>query len=417
MFMNPPIIEFYPEIPEDKLQPALDLVNINKIRYDNPFFMEPYKYVSLQEIKKVCDPFLTKNVKNIIVLGTGGSIQTLLALQYFALAPRRIVPLPSSRPSELKEALKTTSPKDSVVVPISRGGETLDINSTIYLFKNYPILALAARGAMFDLVKSLNARIMDIPDLSGRFAGACTNVGIVPAYLAGIKVKEFLDGTAAGYKIYNPESEISQNNALKFATFLYYLHNKGFTNVFSMPYSRWLEGSVGLFVQELSESTGKDGKGLLGTSQPAPICQHSVLELILGGKPGHSLPLIWELHADPDNLDLQSTLPTLNGRTALDVIQYQADATFEAILSRGLPAAKISIEAPTERNIGHLIAFIQSTVYYLCLMLDVNWADNPMVLVGKQICNEAMAQNLTDAQRRANREKEAEEKIDLIFSA
>jgi len=173
---------------------------------------------------------------------------------------------------------------------------------------------------------------------------------------------------------------------------------------------------VGLFVQELSESTGKDGKGVLGTSQPAPICQHSVLELILGGKHGHSLPLIWELHTDPDNLDLQSSLPSLSGRTALDVIRYQADATFEAILSRGLPAAKISIEAPTEKNIGQLIAFIQSTIYYLCLMSDVNWADNPMVLIGKQICNEAMAQNLNDSQRRANREKEAKEKIDLIFS-
>jgi glucose-6-phosphate isomerase len=277
------------------------------------------------------------------------------------------------------------------------------------------MLALAARGAMFDLVKSLNATIIDVPDLSGRFAGACTNVGIVPAYLAGIKVKEFLDGTVAGYKIYNLESDINENDALKFASFLYYLHEKGFINVFSMPYSRWIEGCVGLFVQELSESTGKDGKGLLGTSQPAPICQHSMLELVLGGKHGHSIPLIWEMREDPDNLDLKSTLSSLRGQTALDVIRYQADATFEAILSQGLPAAKISIDTPTESNIGHLIAFIQSAVYYLCLMLDVNWADNPMVLIGKQICNEAMAQNLTDDQRRANRDKEAQEKIDSIF--
>lgn len=266
------------------------------------------------------------------------------------------------------------------------------------------MIALAARGAMFDLVTSLHAVIMDVPDLSGRFAGSCTNVGMVPAYLAGIKVQEFLDGTVAGYKIYNPTNNMTQNPALQFAAFLYNLHEKGFTNIFSMPYSRWLEGCVGLFVQEISESSGKREKGLLGTSQPAPICQHSVLELILGGRRNHSLPLIWDMRTDPDNLALESSLPNLQGRTALDVIRYQADATFEAILAQGLPAAKITIEAPSEENLGQLIAFIQSTVYYLCLILDVNWADNPMVLTGKKICNEAMARNLTEAQRRTNRE-------------
>lgn len=396
-------LEFYPDVPKEALQAAWDRVSKNTTHYEAPFFMEPYTHVNVQAIKKVCDPFLAKGLKNVIILGTGGSIQTLLALQ--SLASRRIIPLTSSRPSELKEALKNTTPKDSVVVPISRGGETLDINSTISLFKYYPMIALAARGAMFDLVKSLNAVIMDVPDLSGRFAGSCTNVGIVPAYLAGIKVQEFLDGTAIGYKIYNTtQKDVTQNTALKFAAFLYYLHEKGFSNVFSMPYSRWLEGTVGLFVQEISESTGKHGKGLLGTSQSAPICQHSVLELILGGRRNHALPLLWDIRTDPDNLSLESNLPTLRGRTALDVIRYQADATFEAILAQGIPTAKITIEAPTEKTIGQLVAFIQSTVYYLCLMLDVNWADNPMVLTGKKICNEAMAQNLTETQRRTNRE-------------
>ncbi len=412
--MSPLSIEMYPEIPAEKLEDARKLLENNMAHFDAPFFMEPYKHVDLNDIKKVCDPFLVKTLKNVIVLGTGGSIQTLLSLQY--LAPRRIVPLPSSRPSELKEALKTTSPKDSVVLPISRGGETLDINSTIGLFKNYPMIALSARGAMYNLVKSLNATIMDVPDLSGRFAGACTNVGLVPAYLAGIKLKNFLDGSVAGYKIYNPSIVMEQNPAKKFAAFLYNLHKKGFTNVFSMPYSRWLEGSVGLFVQEISESTGKGGTGLLGTSQPAPICQHSVLELLLGGTQGHSIPLIWEMQSDPDNLDLQSSLPDLQKRTALDVTRYQADATFEALLSRGIPAAKLMIESPSEEKIGQLIAFIQSTVYYTCLMLDVNWADNPMVLIGKKICNEAMAKNLSDTQRQTNREKVAKEKLNGIFS-
>ena len=134
--MHSPLLEYYPDVPKDALQAAWDLVSKNIPHYEAPFFMEPYTHVNVQEIKKVCDPFLAKDLKNIIVLGTGGSIQTLLALQYFA--SRRIVPLTSSRPSELKEALKTTTPKDSVVVPISRGGETLDVTPQSPCSKTIP---------------------------------------------------------------------------------------------------------------------------------------------------------------------------------------------------------------------------------------------------------------------------------------
>ena len=407
--MEPLLVEFYPEVPLDKLSAAVKLIAKNAPQYDAPFFMEPDKYINMGEIKEICDPFIAKGIQNVIVLGTGGSIQTLLALQN--LAPRRIVPIPSSRPSELKQALETTSPADSVVVPISRGGETLDINSTISRFKEYPMLALSSRGAMFDLVSSLGATIMDVPDLSGRFAGSCTNVGIVPAYLAGIDVDELLGGLKAGYENFGPETAVNENPAKALAAYLFSLYKGGFRNVFSMVYSRWLEGAVGLFVQEISESSGKNGKGILGTSQQAPICQHSVLELLLGGAHGHSIPLIWETRSDPDDLPLQSNLAGLEGKTALDVIRYQNDATFEALLSRGLPAGKISLGDPSTESIGQLVAFIQSMVYYLCLLLDVNWTDNPMVLIGKQICNEAMAQNLADDQRKANREKVAEEKF------
>jgi glucose-6-phosphate isomerase len=407
--MEPPSVEFYPEVPQDKLLASAQLISDTASKYDAPFFMEPDKYINMGEIQEICDPFLAKGIQNVIVLGTGGSIQTLLALQY--LAPRRIVPLPSSRPSELKDALATTSPDNSVVIPISRGGETLDINSTISLFKDYPMLALSSRGAMFDLVTSLGATIMDVPDLSGRFAGSCTNVGIVPAYMAGLNIDDFMAGLRSGYEAYGPDVSIGDNAAKKFATYLYYMTNAGFTNAFSMVYSKWLEGAVGLFVQEISESSGKDGKGIFGTSQPAPICQHSVLELLLGGKRGHSIPLVWETQTDPDDLSLQSNLAGLKGKTALDVIRYQNDATFEALLSRSLPAGKISIEGLSEGNIGQLIALIQSTVYYLCLQLDVNWTDNPMVLIGKQICNEAMAQNLSAEQRKVNRESVASDKF------
>ena len=252
---------------------------------------------------------------------------------------------------------------------------------------------------------------MDVPDLSGRFAGSCTNVGIVPAYLAGIDVDELLGGLKAGYETFGPETAIHENPGYCQSTYLFSLYKGGFRNVFSMVYSRWLEGAVGLFVQEISESSGKNGKGILGTSQQAPICQHSVLELLLGGASRAFHPSHLGNQKQPRRPSIAIESRWFRRKNGLDVIRYQNDATFEALLSRGLPAGKISLGDPSTESIGQLVAFIQSMVYYLCLLLDVNWTDNPMVLIGKQICNEAMAQNFADDQRKANREKVAEEKF------
>jgi glucose-6-phosphate isomerase len=383
-------IEFYPSIPEELQDAELELKK-NAKNWDKPFFFEPRKCFDMAAIKKVCDPIIAKGIEHVIVIGTGGSIQTMLALLPFC--ERKVHPITCSRPTELKDLLKIPGIKEkSIVIPISRGGETLDINSVLFLFARFKMLGLNSKGAMNGILKTFNAPIMDVPDLSGRFAGSCTNVALVPAYLAGLNIDVFISGLEEGYDLYRQGMPLSANPAKKFAYYLYRLYKNGCCNVFNMPYSSWLEGAVGLWVQELSESTGKNGLGLLGTSQSAPVCQHSVLEYLLGGPKYHTLPMLWTINKDPHDMPLNSAIPNVQDKTAAQTILYQANATFEALLTKGLPAAMLSIDIPTIKNIGHLIAFIQSTVYYTCLFFNVNWSDNPNVALGKEICNEAMTE-------------------------
>lgn len=400
--MSPVRFEYYPPLPAARLVTARDNVLENAAHWDDPFFQNPRNLVNLDQIKDICDPILADHeIQHVVVLGTGGSIQTMMALAPFAT--REFVPLWSSRASELARAKKRLSSDHTCVIPISRGGKTLDVNSVLGEFAGYPMVALSSQGPMYDLVRSLDVPILPVPDLSGRFAGSCSNVGIVPAYMAGIPVRDFLAGLERGYARNAIKGDPEDNPALQFAAFLYQLHQKGFRNVFSMPYVQWLEGVLGLFVQEISESTGKEGKGLLGTSQPAPLCQHSVLELLLGGSKGHTVPVVWNVDEDPDDFALESPLEDVNGRSAHEIITFQAEATFQAILQQGVPAAQVLLERPTVEQLGELVAYIQNTVYFTCCMLDVNWANNPTVVTGKKICNEALAEDLDETARRANR--------------
>ncbi|MFW9818861.1 MAG: hypothetical protein ACFFE5_04565 [Candidatus Thorarchaeota archaeon] len=404
--------EGYPALTDKMLDDSIDIIKKNKENWDPPFFFDTKTYVDIPKIQQAVGQYITNDLKNIIVLGTGGSIQTLLALKH--LAKRKIFPVTSSRAVELKGCLDKTTPEDSIVIPISRGGETLDINSTIgtFLKRGYKFIGLSSKGTMNEILKNLNCPILDVPDLSGRYAGAITNVGIVPAYMAGIDVEDFLKGLEEAYHIF---SLYEYQPAIKLATFIYRLYKKNYNIVFSMPYSKNLEGSVGLWVQGISESTGKDEKGLIGSYQPAPICQHSVLEYLLGGTKGIVIPILWTiLNEDPD-LILSSSISYVDGQSAQTIVNYQSNATFQALIQQKVPSAKISIENPSETNIGHLIALILSSIYYLCLLIDVNWANNPKVIIGKEICNEALKKRITPEQGKELRIIIAKEKFRNFF--
>ncbi len=405
-------LEYYPKMNDEILSNSIKTIKENKNKWDEPFFQDTKSYANLEKIEQTSEQIINESIKNIIVLGTGGSIQTLSALKH--LSKKMIHEITSSRAIELKKCLDNTEPTDSVVVPISRGGETLDVNSTIGIFLNrgYKFLGLSSKGTMNDMLKNIGCPILGVPDLSGRFAGSISNVGIVPAYLSGIDVINFLKGLDEGYKEF---MNFEQNPALDFATFLFSLYNKGYKVAFSMPYSQNLEGCVGLLVQEISESTGKDGNGLMGAFQAAPLCQHSVLEYLLGGTKGNVVPILWALDSEPSDMILESSINHVNGQTAQTIVNYQADATFQALIEQGVPSAKISIKDPSEISIGHLIAFIQSLVYYLCLLMDVNWANNPKVVIGKKICNEALQNKIAPEEREIKRRAIAEEKFKSFF--
>ncbi|MFX1599207.1 MAG: hypothetical protein ACFFB6_01270 [Promethearchaeota archaeon] len=405
-------LEFYPVINEKRVEESINIINKNKEHWDPPFFFDTKTNLDIPKLQNIIEQFITANLKNIIVLGTGGSIQTLLALKH--LAKRKIFPVTSSRAVELKGCLDKTSPEDSIVIPISRGGETLDINSTIgtFLKRGYKFLGLSSMGTMNEILKKIECPILDVPNLSGRYAGSVTNVGIVPAYIAGIKVEEFLKGLKDGYETF---SKYKKHSAIELATYLFDLYKKGYKMVFSMPYSKNLEGSVGLFVQGISESTGKDDKGLIGTYQSAPICQHSVLEYLLGGTKGVVIPIIWTISNEYPDIILNSSISYVNGQSAQTIINYQASATFQALIQQGIPSGKIMIDNPSEANIGNLIALILSSIYYLCLLLNVNWANNPKVIIGKKICNEALKEKLTPEQAESIRKELAKEKFKEFF--
>ena len=398
-------LEYYPIISKSRISEFIKKINENKSHWGAPFFMDVYSHVNLEELHKVCDPVLEYPPDNIIVLGTGGSIQTMMALE--GLTQCSFIPVTSSRPRELSAILELCDPEVSLVLPISRGGKTLDVNSTLELFSSFPMIGLSSQGPMFEYLSKKKIPILPVPDLSGRFAASVSNVALVPAYLAEIDIDKFLRELDEAYNLYKDLENTDKNIALQFASYLYTQYQNGVRNCFIMPYSSYLECAAGLFVQEISESSGKQEQGMMGTKQEAPLCQHSVLELLLGGSKGHVLPFLWTTRSEPQDVKINSPEFGLKKQSALTIINHQADATFQALLTQKVPSAMLNLSNYSISSIAQLIAFIQSTIYYFCLLLDVNWENNPTVNMGKQICNTAIQKSLSEKQRKAERKETA----------
>jgi len=208
--------EYYPKINPKIIEKHKQIIISNSDKWESPFFTDNTSYLDLAKIEEVAKEYVNEKIKNVIVLGTGGSIQTLLALKH--LAKKNLYHITSSR--AVKQCLDTTNPEESIVIPISRGGETLDVNSTIgtFLKKDYSFLGLSSKGTMHNILSKIGCPILKVPDLSGRFAASVSNVGILPSYLLGINVNEFLKGLNDGYEKF---MQFNENPALEFSSFLY----------------------------------------------------------------------------------------------------------------------------------------------------------------------------------------------------
>jgi len=81
LFLN---FEYYPKIEANLLEISKKIVLSNKSKWDPPFFTDTESYIDMGEIQQTSKDFFGDKIKNVIVLGTGGSIQTLLALKHLS---------------------------------------------------------------------------------------------------------------------------------------------------------------------------------------------------------------------------------------------------------------------------------------------------------------------------------------------
>ncbi len=349
---------------------------------------------------------LSRQSKHVVVLGIGGS--SLGGQTLTALAPRGNLPVvefaDNLDPRALGELLTSIDFLSTSFIVVSKSGGTPEtLAQLLVVLDAYRargleeeigarVLAIAQPGtsALRDIARQWSIPVLDHdPDLGGRFS-VLSGVGLLPAALAGLDLWAIRAGAAAVLRdlLRSDSSSPAMGAAMAGA-----LAAKGVTTLVMMPYVGRFERVGHWYRQLLSESVGKDGKGLTPLAALGPVDQHSMQQLLVDGPYDK---LVTVITADikgtgptvPADLAQDKALSFMAGRTIGDVVDAQARASMDVLIRKGHPVRHISVAEPDEKALGALLMHFMLETIIIGDMLGVDPFDQPAVELGKVLTRE-----------------------------
>jgi len=385
---------------------------------NNPLgFLKPlYDPESFDEIMSIAQTISLK-AKDVVILGTGGSSLGAQALVSFkekrfahnATDPKVHFP-DNLSPFMMSALLQELDLQQTHFLIISKSGGTAEtlaqLMSCMAAVKNittagavsdyFTVIVEPGDNVLLRFARRWRLPVIDHdPDIGGRFS-VLSNVGILPAAIAGLDIQAIHQGAQKVYQQLLCEKTIENIPAAFGAATLcdYALRRQKTINVL-MPYESRLEMFARWHQQLWAESIGKDGRGSTPVRALGPVDQHSQLQLYLDGPDDKFFTFITtnmsgtgpvidaSLASDPE-------LGFMSGRTVGDLVTAQARATMEALKNHGKPVRHIKIDELNECSLGALLMHFMLETVIAADIFDVNAFDQPAVEEGKQLTRQYM---------------------------
>ncbi len=329
-----------------------------------------------------------KKFKNLIVIGYGGSINSFKAF-YFAnkdKAKKKVFIINTVEPEVLNRTAKECNKKDTIIVAISKSGNTVSLIEDVLFFmnKNFKnFLFVTSGGALEKIASKMDITIIKHPDIGGRFAGI-TECALVPLAIAGINIKKIVNGAR---KVYDNKQLNSKIICL--ASSFWQLEKEGYTEIFAPDYSEFLDGVNLLATQLIHETTGKDGKGQTILTALSPESQHETNQRFFGGRKNMiglfttikehkkatlNVPkVLEEVKIKKDSIKI------LNNLELNKSLNYEALGVIATAKRFKIPHVVLEIEKLDEENTAELVGFWQLFAVYSAMARKQNPYNQPEV--------------------------------------
>ncbi len=340
----------------------------------------------------------------LVVVGVGGSFLGARAIQealmpYFGLAKSGIevvyVGLNMSG-AYINELLAYLDSKQVYVNVISKSGGTMEPalafrTMRLYMEERYGEKATeriivttdAEKGILKGISDEAGYRQFVIPsDIGGRFS-VLTPVGLLPVAVAGVDIRSLMAGAKRSAEELI-ESDLSKNDAYKYAVMRHMLYEEGYSIELLASFEPGLNKFHEWWKQLFGESEGKEKKGLYPSTVNFSTDLHSIGQFIQDGKPilFETLLHFHEIEGDlkvPFDSRNEDGLNYLSHRTFNEINAISKQGTALAHAEGGVPVIQLELPKLDAYHLGYLIYFFMKACAMSACLLEVNPFDQPGV--------------------------------------
>ncbi len=384
------------------------------------FYELPYNTETVDEVLKVADSFKGK-CDDFIVLGIGGSALGGIALFRALCHPLhnllpasdrgglpRIFFMDNIDPTTFGSMLDFINPERTVFNVITKSGSTAETLSQFLIVnrmltgrigresvREHCVVTTGTNGQLRDLAEKESYPLLTIPEnVGGRFS-VLSPVGLFPAAMFGVDIKELLAG--ARHTDGRCRTKQLWQNPACLSAVLHYLADvkRGLNITVMMPYSDALFQIAYWFRQLWAESLGKaqtiSGE-TVNAGQTSVVAlgatdQHSQLQLYLEGPYDKLITfLLVENIGKTVEIPLQpaqSDFSYLGGHGLEELLNIEAQATQLALTRAGRSNMSLILPEINPFTIGQLLFLLEVQTTFAGGLYNVNPMIQPAVESGK----------------------------------
>jgi len=342
----------------------------------------------------------------IYIVGIGGSSLGTKAIYTFLRTTykfkKKLFFLDTIDPLRINYLLDLGDLNNSHFLVISKSGSTIEplsilkyLNTRIEISRDNCSVIAGENTPLWEFASKNKLEKFIIPNnVGGRFS-VFSPVGLIPLAIIGVDIQKILNGCEIVHKSFFNHGEYYDliinkarflvENKSRFAINIIFSYSSVFRD-----FNRW-------FVQLWAESLGKKNingtrQGLTPISLIGPDDQHSFLQLIMDG-PRDKTVTFFKIENFKDGSLIPDQekfscfdLDYLNDKSFNELINLQADSTYEAILNEmDIPCDKITITNIDEINIGMLMYRFLLLTSSVGSFMQINTYNQPGVELGKKI--------------------------------
>jgi glucose-6-phosphate isomerase len=389
-----------------KAESILKRIKQEKESGNSPIFNHIAQEGDIQEIIQVGEEIRGK-FKELVVLGTGGSTlnpqsMVCLAQPHYGIY-KNVYFLDSVDPYTVEAFIKQLDLVNTAFLVTSKSGKTVETLAQFVTFlqaletqhldvgKHIYIISDPGKNPLREIGEQIGATIIDhSKQIGGRFA-TFTNVGLIPAVVAGTDIRKIRKHAREAADLFLCENSIPVQGAALQYSFM----QRGTGITVMMPYVDRLSAFAAWYRQIWSESLGKEGKGSTPIKAIGALDQHSQLQLYLDGPKDKFFNIIT---SDTQNKGpiisgkyLNNGTDFLKNKNVGDVNAALQKATAETLVNNKCPLRHIKISNLDEEGLSKIMVHFMLETIITANLLELNPFDQPAVEEGKTIARKILS--------------------------